>query len=196
MVALQAEAEAVGGPDLGHVLHSLVPASFAPPGLIEPLREFLNEFPFDLNVFGMTRFPDEQDDADPDPVAAALDVTREACADHGLTFHVASDRAIVDDLWMNVAAYTWGSRYGIAFFEDRRGKGVNYNLTIEVGAMLTLGRRCALLKDVSIENLPTDLVGQIYTPIDIDDPDELARAIHRWLRNDLRLGSCPKCPAD
>jgi len=49
-------------------------------------------------------------------------------------------------------------------------RGVNYNLTIEVGGMLMTGRRCALLKDSSIERLPTDLVGQIYKPVELQKP--------------------------
>ena len=56
-----------------------------------------------------------------------------------------NDRKIVDDLWANVAAHMWACKYGIRFFEDRRGRGVNYNLSIEVGGMLTTGRRLALL---------------------------------------------------
>lgn len=94
---------------------------------------------------------------------------------------------------MNVAGHMWGCRYGIAFFENRTGVGINYNLTIEVGAMLTLGRRCALLKDHSIKKLPTDLVGHIYTPIDLDDHVGLSTAVHRWLREDLGLSSCKGC---
>jgi len=62
----------------------------------------------------------------------------------------------------------WASRYGVAFFEDRRGRRVNYNLTIEIGSMLMTGRRCALLKDTSVEKLPTDLVGKIYKEVDLD----------------------------
>jgi hypothetical protein len=45
-------------------------------------------------------------------------------------------------------AHMWASKYGVAFFEDRRGRGMNYNLTIEVGCMLMAGRRCGLLKEV------------------------------------------------
>jgi hypothetical protein len=56
----------------------------------------------------MTRFPDEQDEANPDPLGPALEIARDACASHGLEFHLASDRMIVDDLWANVAAHMWG----------------------------------------------------------------------------------------
>lgn len=58
MAALEAEAAEYGGSELGHALHTLVPPSLAPPALINPLRGFLADHPFDTNVFGMTRFPD------------------------------------------------------------------------------------------------------------------------------------------
>jgi hypothetical protein len=88
----------------------------------------------------------------------------------------------------------WASQYGIAFFEDRRNRGLNYNLTIEVGSMLITGRRCALLKDSSIPRMPTDLVGKIYKSVDLDDPKTVSHALHVWIRDDLNLGSCPSCP--
>lgn len=194
IAALVAEGAASGTASLGHTQHALVSPALAPPGLIGQLRSFLEDHPFERNVFGMTRFPDEADESDPDPVAPALEVVRAACATHGLEFHLASDRAIDDELWTNIAAHMWGSRYGIAFFEDRRGRGVNYNLTIEVGSMLMAGRRCALLKDRTIPKLPTDLVGRIYKPIDLDDIGTVASAIHTWARDDLGLGACTNCP--
>ena len=67
------------------------------------------------------------------------------------------------------------------------------NLTIEVGSMLITGRRCALLKDVSIKKMPTDLVGQIYKAVDLTDPKQVGTAIHGWLRDDLNLGACQAC---
>ncbi len=193
LAALVAEGQGEAAPAFARLAHPTMPPWLAPPELIEPLRGFLVDHPFDLNVFGMTRFPDEQDASKPDPIEKALRVSREACADHGLEFHLASDRKIVDDLWSNVDAHMWACRYGIAFFEDRRNKGLNYNLTIEVGGMLTIGRRLALLKDVSIERMPTDLVGKIYTNVDLDDHSAVAAIVHTWLRADLRLGRCANC---
>jgi hypothetical protein len=195
LAALAAEAASERPPSFGHTTHPLIPPSLAPPEILTPLREFLADHPFDSNVFGMTRFPDEQDESNPDPVGAALEATRAVCRTHGLEFHLASDRMIVDDLWANVAAHMWACRYGIAFFEDRRGRGINYNLTIEVGGMLVAGRRLALLKDSSIAGLPTDLVGKIYKSVDLDDGSAVASAIHVWIRDDLRLGPCSDCPA-
>lgn len=193
LAALTAEAAAPASSSLGHALHAVISPALAPPGLIGQLRSFLAAHPFERNVFGMTRFPDEGDESVPDPVAPALDVAREVCRHHGLEFHLASDRAIDDDLWTNIAAHMWGSRYGIAFFEDRRDRGVNYNLTIEVGSMLMAGRRCALLKDRTIPKLPTDLVGRIYKPVDLEDVATVATALHAWARDDLTLGPCATC---
>jgi hypothetical protein len=195
LAAVVAEVAAEHPPLFGRTAHPLIPPSLAPPELLSPLRIFLEEHAFDSNVFGMTRFPDEQDESDTDPLAVVLDGVRDACVSHGLEFHLASDRMIVDDLWANVAAHMWACRYGIAFFEDRKGRGINYNLTIEVGSMLMAGRRLALLKDVSIDRLPTDLVGKIYKSIDFDHADATTAAIHTWLSEDLGLGSCRRCAA-
>lgn len=195
LAALAAEAAASPGSLLGNTVHTVVPPSLAPPGLLPGLRRFLEEHPFETNVFGMTRFPDELDTENPDPMIPALEAAKDACREHGLEFHLASDRAIDDDLWTNVAAHMWASRYGIAFFEDRRGRGMNLNLNIEVGAMLMTGRRCALLKDGSIPRLPTDLVGRIYKSVDLDSPASVEEVVHTWIRDDLGLGACQRCRA-
>ncbi len=180
---------------LGQVAHTVVPPTLAPPGLIPGLHRFLQAHPFERNVFGMTRFPETGDPAtNPDPVGPALKIARDVCQQHGLEFHLASDRAINDDLWTNVAAHMWASQYGIAFFEDRTKKGLNYNLTIEVGSMLITGRRCALLKDRSIDRMPTDLVGRIYKSVNFDELGSVRTVLHEWIRDDLNLGACPHCP--
>lgn len=173
---------------LGGYSHPVLPTSLAPPELLPALHDFLAAHPFDTNVFGMTRFPsDAAPGGDPDPMTPALQAAKEVCADHGLEFHLASDRAMSDDLWSNVAAHMWASKYGIAFFEERV-RELNYNMTIEVGSMLMAGRRCALLKDASIERMPTDLVGRIYKSVDLDDPDTVRSAVEDWVTNDLNLG--------
>lgn len=193
LVALAAESARLGGSRLGDTVHPVIPPLFAPPELIAPLSDFLQDSPFDLNVFGMTRFPDEQEKED-DPVSPALEVAASVCEGHGFRFGLADDQAFSDDLWTNVAGHMWASRYGIAFFEDRRGRGINYNLTIEVGSMLITGRRCALLKDRSVKSLPTNLTGRIYKSVDLDDAKSVEDELHRWFRDDLRVGSCAACP--
>jgi hypothetical protein len=195
LVALIAETQSVGGPQLAHAVHPVIPPSLAPPELVGPLRDFLSAHPFERNVFGMTRYPDTGSaiTETTDPVDAALVIARDVCGKHGLELHLASDRAISDDLWTNVAGHMWASKYGIGFFEDRLGRGVNYNLTLEVGGMLITGRRCALLKDESIKKLPTDLVGRIYREVDLSRLPTVEKALHSWARDDLSLGTCKEC---
>lgn len=180
---------------LAETPHPVVPPSLAPPELIGPLHAFFAEHPFERNVFGMTRFPGKTEAGELDPIGPAIDAARGACAAHGLEFHLASDRQIMDDVWPNVAAHLWGSQYAIAFFEDRTGRGLNYNLNIEVGSCLVLGRRIAILKDEPVEKLPSDLTSKIYKEVDIADAASVSRQVHLWIRDDLRLPACPACPA-
>jgi hypothetical protein len=170
---------------LGQTVHPVVPPSLAPPALLKPLHAFLQDYPFERNVFGMTRFPGEKAGGKSDPIGPALEAAKAACEKHGLVFHLASDRSIVDDLWPNVAAHMWGCRYGIAFFEAVSDKGLNYNLTIEVGSCLVLGRRLALLKDKSLEVMPTDLVGQIYHEVDLAKPSTVTKRLDAWITSSL-----------
>lgn len=187
LVALVAESAHENAAVLGRAEHALVPVHLAPPALVQPLRSFLADHPFDTNVFGMTRFPDAKAGT-ADPVGRALAVVREVCAESGLEFHLASDRAVVDDLWTNVTAHMWACRYGVALFEDRVERGLNHNLLIEVGAMIMTGRRCALLKDGSIERMPTDFVGMIYKSVDLSAEDTVAAVVRAWLKDDLGVG--------
>lgn len=186
LVALVAEGAASNAPVLGQTQTALISYTLAPPALVQPLRGFLADYPFDSNVFGMTRFPQAKAGT-ADPVGRALAVAREVCKESGLTFHLASDRAIVDDVWANVMAHMWGSRYGIGFFENRIKRGLNYNLVTEVGAMLMTGRRVALLKDGSIEKMPTDFVGMIYKSVDLSDESEVRACVSHWITDDLRI---------
>lgn len=187
LAALVAETSSPNTTLLGATAHPVVPPSLAPPALVKPLHEFLKKFPFERNVFGMTRFPGKSEDEEADPLAPALERTAEICEKHGLVFHLASDRSIVDDLWPNVAAHMWGCRFGIAFFEARTERGLNYNLNIEVGSCLVLGRRMALLKDHSLDQMPTDLVGHIYHGVDLDDPGTVGDAVDTWIETSLNI---------
>lgn len=83
---------------LGATAHPVIPPSLAPPALLGPLRGFLEDFPFERNVFGMTRFPGAPEDSSLDPIAPALECAAAVCEAHGLVFHLASERSIVDDL--------------------------------------------------------------------------------------------------
>lgn len=185
LAVLLAEASGPSATLLGETVHPVIPPSLAPPALIKPLHAFLEEHPFETNVFGMTRFPGKKTDGKPDPIGPALEAAKKVCEKHGLTFHLASDRSIVDDLWPNVAAHMWGCRYGIAFFEAVSDRGLNYNLNIEVGSCLVLGRRLALLKDESLKVMPTDLVGQIFHEVNLAKPGTVTKRLEDWITNSL-----------
>ena len=187
LAALLAETTIYPLGELADTPHPVIPPSLAPPALVKPLHEFLSEHDFATNVFGMTRFPDG-DEEKLDPIAPALEVTRAVCSEYGLEFHLASDRKIVDDLWANVEAHIWACQHAIAFYEDRTGEGLNYNMNIEVGSCMVLGRRIAVLKDKPIEKLPTDLVGRIFNEVDLDDSATVEGAVRRWIEDDLQLG--------
>jgi hypothetical protein len=173
-----------------HAEHNLLPFELAPARWREGIRTLIDSFPFEDNVFLMTRYPG----ADPeDPVAPVLDVAREVMSDHGLALHLASDRTLDPDLLGNVAAHMWACSLGVAVFEQRTEPRLNENLVAEVGAMLMTGRRVALLKDSSVGSFPTDFVGQIYREVDLDDPATVRDALTGWASEDL--GRPPRGPA-
>jgi hypothetical protein len=192
---LSAELAQMPRAELGHVQQTLLPPALAPSKWSAPIQRMLDEFDFDTNVFCMTRFPTSKEDVEYlDPVRDIIREARKALAGHGLTLHLASDRQLDQDLFANIAAHMWACRFGLALFEDRLKRGLNYNLTIEVGSMLMTGRACALLKDTTIEAMPTDFVGQIYKPVDFSRTKDVITEVHRWAVNDLRLPQCPDCP--
>jgi hypothetical protein len=121
---------------------------FAPIRWQPGIARLLDRYPFDGNVFCMTRYPRiETEDATPDPIRGLIQALREVLRGHGLTLHLASDRQVDDELFGNVGAHMWACRHGVGLLEDRAKRGLNYNAAIEVGSMLITGRRCAILKD-------------------------------------------------
>jgi hypothetical protein len=184
----------------GDAVHAVVPPVLAPAKWARPIAQMLEEHEFDNNVFCMTRFPRS---GRTDPVAAVIPAVRDALKRHGLVLHLASDRVLDEDLYGNVAAHMWACRFGIVLLEDRLKRGLNHNMLIEVGAMMAIGRRCALLRDRTVSAavgeanpMPTDLVGQIYKSVDFDDLDGIGATAHLWAANDLGLGRCQSCPSE
>lgn len=190
----QVEAELVSMPGaiFAHAKHAVIPPIFAPAKLQLPVSRLLKEFPFEFNVFCMSRFPKVPDD----PLVPVISTLRHVVQSHGLHLHFALDKQIDDELFENVGAYMWACQYGIGILENRsdRDKGLNSNVLIELGSMLVTGRRCAILKDKIAPSPPSDLSGQIYKPVNLDDPSTVAHEAHRWLAVDLGLGRCVDCP--
>jgi hypothetical protein len=194
----QIEAELAGTPgaEFAHEKHTVIPPEFAPPRWRQGISRLQEKFPFVTNVFCMTRFPASEPEAEPDPVAGAIEILRTVVAQHGLNLHLASDRQADDELFGNVGAHMWACQYGIGLLETRspKSKELNDNVLIELGSMLMTGRRCAILKDRGAPSPPTDLAGYIYKPVNLDDPKTIRDAAHTWLADDLGLGRCSECP--
>lgn len=191
---LSAFLQGTPGSFLANERHLVIPAELAPPKWLNAIERLTQNFPFETNVFLMTRFPqDAHDTTYLDPIQPAIPVIREVLKSHGLTLQLASDRQLDDDLLGNVAAHMWACQFGIGILEDRMKRGLNYNVMTELGAMLMTGRRCALLKDKTSPALPTDLIGQIYKSIDLDDITSLEAKVHSWAAEDLNLGKCSAC---
>lgn len=202
LAGMGTELAAASGAFFAHGEYPTLPPTLAPPSWAPGIKTFLERHPFDRNVFLMTRFPDK---AAIDPLSSVITAARDVVSAQGLTLHVASDQQIVDDLWGNVGAHMWSCRYGIGILEtlssspegatdgdggDAHGSGpgeLNDNVLIELGSMLTIGRRCMILRDTSAPMPPTDLTAQIFKPVGLDDLDEVAEAVAGWIRDDLRL---------
>lgn len=166
--------------------HPLIPAELAPASFAPAVKRLIDRYPFERNVFCMTRFPCDPPEAG-DPVPAALVTIKEALADQGLVMHLASDRSADDALFPNVAAHLWGCKYGISLLETRTKPELNDNVLVELGAMLVTGRRCAILKDRDAPKPPSDFVAQIYRELDLADQDAVHATVSAWVREDLGL---------
>ncbi len=193
VAALQIDLKMSPRAEFMHAEHAVIAPAFAPPKWLAAVSRVLERFPFDHNVFCMARFHGPED-PDTDPLPDAIETVRKALQGHGLALLVANQGAVDDDVWANVGAYMWASRFGIAFVEDQLSRGINLNVVTEIGSMLVTGRRCAILKDSTVDRMPTDLVGQIYKPVDLSRRDGVSKATHEWAASDLGLGRCPSCP--
>jgi hypothetical protein len=194
---IEAELKGTPGAEYAHEKHPVLPPTFAPPRWQPGIARLLSQFPFETNVFCMTRFPKASSPELPDPVGGVVELLRSVVASHGLHLHLASDRQTDDELFGNVGAHMWACQFGIGLLEVRGPKSneLNDNVLIELGSMLITGRRCAILKDRDAPSPPSDLSGQIYKSVDLDNLETVSDAVHRWLAEDLVLGRCPDCPA-
>lgn len=194
--ALAGEMVGTPGAEFVSALHTTISPALAPARWQAGIARLLERYPFETNVFCMTRFA-RRGTALPDPVPAVIARLREVMVAHGLTLHIASDRQAEDDLFGNVGAHMWACQYGIGLLENRLGgaTGLNDNVLIELGSMMVTGRRCAILKDRTAPAPPSDLTAQLYKSVDFDDLDSTGAAAHRWIAEDLGLGRCGTCPA-
>jgi nucleoside 2-deoxyribosyltransferase len=100
---------------------------------------------------------------------------------HGLR---ADDKQYNDDVFGNIRTYLHGCGFGIAVFERLEKDDFNPNVSLEVGYLLALGKPVLLLKDKTLQQLHTDLVGKLYR---VFDPQDIASTIpsevQKWLKD-------------
>jgi len=137
---------------------------------------------FDRNVFVMMRYrPGEH-------FLKIEDAIRGSLARYSLIATLAKDCAFSDDLWENVQLYMKFSRLGVAVFEEIDEREFNPNISLELGYMYALGRRCLLLKDRRMPRLPTDTCGKIYRDFDTFQlPSSIEKQVGEWCERDLGL---------
>lgn len=74
--------------------------------------------------------------------------------------------------------------FGIAVFERIKNDVFNPNVSLEAGYMMGLNKKVCLLKDETMRELHTDLVGKLYKSFDTRDVEStLPKQLEVWLRD-------------
>lgn len=107
---------------------------------------------------------------------------RRTMAQWGITLLRADDKHYSDDVLSNIEAYMYGCRFGIALHERVLSNDHNANVAFEIGYMLGLRKHVCLLKEKTVERLPSDLQGRLYVEFDgFAIESTLERALMKWL---------------
>ncbi len=149
---------------------------------LEPyLREFLNDHPDpDRNVFVMMRFLRSAQ------LDEAHSTIKETLADRGFHAVRADDRDYTGELWSNIEVYMTCCRFGIAIFEEIEQRDFNPNVSLELGYMIGRQKRCLILKEQRLPDLPADVVHRLYKPFDMFNINaSVSREVARWINVDL-----------
>jgi protein-tyrosine-phosphatase len=130
------------------------------------------------NVFLMTRF---RKTAHHDEIVNAV---AQAVRAFGLEFIKADDpNFAAPGLWQRVEFCMKACAYGIAVFETINEPDFNPNVSLELGYMLALNRKCLLLKEKQIKGLMTDLGGFYFKEFDSDDINAtILGQVSTWLQ--------------
>jgi len=147
-------------------------------------KDLINDFKesYETNVFIMMRYRDNE------KYQLIERVIKSSLLNFGLSSRLAKDRVFFDNLWENLVFYMRNSKYGISVFEEIDEREFNPNISMELGYLYALDRRCLLLKDKRMPRLPTDICGKIYKNFDTYDLEKsLHNKITEWCKNDLGL---------
>jgi hypothetical protein len=106
----------------------------------------------------------------------------EAVAPYKINVLRADYREYHPDVYLNILTYIYRCWFGIAVFERIETQEPNPNISLEVGLMFGLRKRVCLLKDKTLPALQSDLVGQLYKPFDVIEPESTVKQhLCKWL---------------
>ncbi len=96
----------------------------------------------------------------------------------------ADDKEYSDELLTNIRTYIHGCSFGIAVFERLLEDDFNPNISLEVGYMMAQGKPIFFLKDKTLKNLHTDIIGKLYRNFDPQNPEgTIPDQMENWLRD-------------
>ena len=120
------------------------------------------------------------------------DALRSAFSELGVRLLRADDKTYSEDLFENVRLYADCCSFGVAVFDRIEGEYFNPNVSLEVGFMLGRQKPVLLLKDETMQVLPSDLVGRLYVPLNVHEPlAGLGERLRKWL-DDNAINPCSK----
>ena len=147
------------------------------PELAKYIESFRNDYPasqktaFIIMQFGNTKVHD-----------SLVEVIKNTLTKHNIVGLRADDKEYADELFANIRTYMHCADFGISIFERVTEDNFNPNVSLEVGYMMGLGKSVCLLKDQTLKNLHTDLIGKLYKPFDpLDVEKTLPNQLEKWL---------------
>lgn len=113
---------------------------------------------------------------------------------NGISLLRADDKEYHQDLYYNVKTYMHGCGIGVAIFDRIKTNEFNPNVSLEIGYMDSLSKPILLLKDESLEVLPTDLMGRLYREFDpFSLKNTLTQSVNNWLNDQGLCFTCFEC---
>jgi len=139
------------------------------------LKPFLEKFSFDHPApmkcaFLMMRFEKSE------ICETITDKIKDICRSYNIEAIRADDKRYSEDLFTNIQTYMHGCGFGIAVFETE----FNPNVSLEVGYMIALRKNVCLMKDETLQLLPSDLIGRLYEPFNTLQLEQIQVLLEKW----------------
>lgn len=119
-------------------------------------------------------------------------ILKEYLASQNINLHRADDKAYSSDLFSNIEAYIYGCKFAISIHDRVLNEQHNPNVSLEVGYMLGQKKEVCLLKERTVQQLPSDLHGKLYVEFDgFNIQSSVEDSLSKWLsdRNMLQAHS-------